>query len=316
MEQPETTQRRFTAALDAFVELAKPEPYLLAIILGGSLSHDRVWEKSDIDLLVIGRDEKDDRTRECKSFSLVENGVNIHATLQSRSQFKRMIEGSRQSSFMHSFFSKSRLLFTRDETIRELYDNVQRLGAKDREVQLLRASTGVLPCLYKAQKWFYAKNDLDYSFLWIMYCVSELARIEVFLNHQVAGREVIQQALDLNPKLFQALYTDLINQKKTAKTIETALNLIDLYLKKKVHVLFQPILDYLAEQAAARSATEIETHFKNQMNLEGVTTACEWLADQDVIMKVSSPTRLFKKGHVQFEEMAFYCGEGQHARIQ
>jgi hypothetical protein len=74
MEHSETTQRRFTAALDAFVERAKQEPYLLAIILGGSLSHDRVWEKSDIDLLVIGRDEKDERTRECKSFSLVENG--------------------------------------------------------------------------------------------------------------------------------------------------------------------------------------------------------------------------------------------------
>jgi predicted nucleotidyltransferase len=316
MEQPETTQRRFTAALDAFVERAKQEPCLLAIILGGSLSHDRVWEKSDIDLLVIGRDEKDDRTRECKSFSLVENGVNIHATLQSRSQFKRMIEGSLQSTFIHSFFSKSRLLFTRDETIRELYDKVERLGARDREVQLLRAGTGVLPCLYKAQKWFHAKNDLDYTFLWIMHCVSELARIEVFLNHQVAGREVIQQALDLNPKLFQALYTDLINQKKTAKNIGTALDLIDLYLKKKVHVLFQPILDYLAEQGAARSATEIETHFKNQMNLEGVTTACEWLADNEVIAKVSSPTRLFKKGRVQFEEIAFYCQEGQDARIQ
>src|SRR5580765_1883579 len=315
MEQSETTQRRFAAALDAFVERAKQEPYLLAIILGGSLSHDRVWEKSDIDLLVIGRDEKDDRTRECKSFSLVENGVNIHASLQSRSQFKRMIEGSLQSTFMHSFFSQSRLLFTRDETIRELYDNVERLGTKDRQVQLLRAGTGVLPCLYKAQKWFQAKNDLDYAFLWIMYCVSELARVEVFLNHQVAGREVIQQALALNPKLFQALYTDLINQKKTAQTIGTALELIDLYLKKKVRVLFEPILDYLTEQGAARSATEIETHFKNQMNLEGVTTACEWLADQEVIMKVSSPTRLFKKGQVQFEEMAFYCEEGQHAKI-
>jgi predicted nucleotidyltransferase len=291
MEHSETTQRRFTAALDAFVERAKQEPYLLAIILGGSLSHDRVWEKSDIDLLVIGRDEKDN-SKECKSFSLVENGVNIHASLQSRSQFKRMIEGSLQSTFMHSFFSQSRLLFTRDETIRELYENVQRLGAKDREVQLLRAGTGVLPCLYKAQKWFHAKNDLDYTFLWIMYCVSELARIEVFLNHQVAGREVIQQALDLNPKLFQALYTDLINQKKTLKTIGAALELIDLYLKRNVHVLFQPILDYLTEQGAPRSATEIETHFKNQMNLEGVTPACEWLADQEVITKVSSPMRL------------------------
>src|SRR6185503_5761716 len=150
MEQPETTQRRFTAALDAFVELAKPEPYLLAIILGGSLSHDRVWEKSDIDLLVIGRDEKDDRSKECKSFSLVENGVNIHATQQSRSQFKRMIEGSLQSTFIHSFFSPSRLLFTRDKTIRELYDNVQRLGAKDGEVQLFRAGTGVLLCFVQS----------------------------------------------------------------------------------------------------------------------------------------------------------------------
>jgi len=316
MEHSETTQRRFTAALDAFIERAKQEPSLLAVILGGSLSHDRVWEKSDIDLLVIGRDEKDNSKGECKSFSLMENGVNIHATLQSRSQFKRMIEGSLQSTFMHSFFSKSRLLFTRDETIRELYDNVHRFGAKDREIQLLRAGTGVLPCLYKAQKWFHAKNDLDYAFLWIMYCVSELARIEVFLDHQLAGREVIQQALDLNPKLFHALYTDLINQKKTSKTIGTALELIDAYLKKKVHVLFQPILDYLTEQGAARSATEIETHFKNQMNFEGATTACEWLADQDVIMKVSSPTRLFKKGHVQFEEMAFYCQTEQNARVQ
>jgi hypothetical protein len=80
--------------------------------------------------------------------------------------------------------------------------------------------------------------------------------------------------------------------------------------------LFQPILDYLAEQGAARSATEIETHFKNQMNLEGVTTACEWLADNEVIAKVSSPTRLFKKGHVQFEEMAFYCEERQDGRVR
>src|SRR6187399_1101942 len=178
MEHFETTERRFTGALDAFVERARQEPYLLAIILGGSLSHDRVWEKSDIDLLVVGRDEKENTKRECKSFSLVENGVNIHANLQSRSQFKRMIEGSLQSTFMHSFFSQSRLLFTRDETIRELYDNIQHLGAKDRDVQLLRAGTGVLPCLYKAQKWFHAKNDLDYTFLWIMHCVSELARIE------------------------------------------------------------------------------------------------------------------------------------------
>src|ERR1051325_6910994 len=128
MDDPQTTQERFDTALDAFVQRARQEPYIVAAILGGSLSHDRVWEKSDIDLLLIGKDEKETKKAEGKSFALVENGINIHACLQSRSQFKRLIEGSIQSSFFHSLFSKSRLLFTRDETVRELYENVQRLG--------------------------------------------------------------------------------------------------------------------------------------------------------------------------------------------
>ncbi|MBI3828416.1 MAG: nucleotidyltransferase domain-containing protein [Planctomycetes bacterium] len=310
----QVSEQQFAAALDTFVARAKQEPNILAVILGGSMSHDRVWEKSDIDLFLVGKDEKDLKKSEGRGFYLVENGINIHASLQTRSRFKQMLERSLQSSFMHSFFAKSRLVFTRDETIREWYDNIQRLGTKDREIQLLRVGTGVLPILYKAQKWLLVKKDPQYSYVWILHCVTELAKLEVLLDNRITGREVIQQALELNPKFFNALYTQPMDQKKTAKSVAQALESIDQYLTKKTRVLFQPILDYLSDQGAVRSATEIETYFRNQMNLEGVTTACEWLADKEVISKVSAPVRLFEKGRVGFEEMAFYYEENASAK--
>ena len=308
---------RFQAAAVEFVEKARRDPYLIAVILGGSASYDTVWEKSDLDIVVVTRDEtaRGPRAKE-NNFALVENGLNIHAILISRAEFRKMIDGSVRGTFMHSFLSRSKLLFTRDETIRELYEgtNLQKLGSRDRQYQLLRAGAMTLPALYKAQKWFTVKKDLDYAFLYILYCVQSLAQVEVALNDEIAGREVIQQAMKHNPEFFASIYHDLINRKKDAATIENALEQIDQYLGRKIRTLFQPILDFLKEAGSPRSAGEIENFFRNNYNLSGGTAvmACEWLADKDVIAKVTSPARLTPKSRVEFDEMAFYY-DGEEA---
>ena len=306
-------QQRFEAALDAFVDKAKEDRHVLAAILFGSLSADRVWEKSDIDLIVVTRDDKDlfrkegrDDDEVSEGAALLENDVYIHVFMQPRSAFRKMIEGGLQSSFMHASFAESRLLFTRDETIRELYEGIGELKGRDRQVQLMHAGSFVIPTLYKAQKWFHVKQDLHYSFLYILHCVNGLAKIEVFLASQLASREVIQQALRLNPDFFNAVYTRLIDQPVTGEAIAGALTRIESYLEERIPAMFQPILDYLDEEGSVRSVTEIETYFDNQMNLRGVTTVCEWLADKEIINRVSSPHRLTLKSNVEYEELAFY----------
>lgn len=308
---------RFQNAVTNFVEKARRDPYLIAVILGGSASYDTVWEKSDIDLVVVTRDETKRGPRAGEnSFALVEEGLNIHAMLMSRAEFRKIIDGSVRGTFMHSFLSRSKLLFTRDETIRELYDgaNLQKLGARDRQYQLLRAGAITIPALYKAQKWFTVKKDLDYAFVYIMYCVQSLAQVEVALNDEIAGREVIQQAMKINPDFFTPIYHELINRKKDAATIENSLGQIDQYLSRKVRTLFQPVLDFLKEAGSPRSAGEIDNYFRNNYGLTGgtATMACEWLADKDVIAKVTSPARLTQKSRVEFDEMAFYY-DGEEA---
>jgi hypothetical protein len=176
---------------------------------------------------------------------------------------------------------------------------------------MLRAASGVIAMLYKAEKWFHVRGDMNYSFVWIMGCVTELAKVEVYSAGQIAGREVVQQALELNPKFFDAIYTDLIAAKKSPKTIAAALAQIDDYLTRRTRMLFGPILEHLKEVGVPRSATELETHFANQMGVGEVVTACEWLADKEVINKVSTPIRLTEKSAVAFEELAFYYdGQG------
>lgn len=314
METSSTSiQEQFETALEAFVKKAREDRQVLAAILFGSLSSDRVWEKSDIDLIVVTRDDKklfrkaggdDDEVAE--GATLNEHDVDIHVSMQPRSAFKKMIEGGLQSSFMHAAFARSRLLFTHDDTVRDLYDGIMAFRSRDRQVQLMRAGSHVIPILYKAEKWFHVRKDLHYAFLYIMYAVPGLAQIETYLHNQLAGREVIQQALALNPGFFNAVYTDLIDQPKTEASIGEALRRIDAYLEEKISLLFQPILDYLEEEGSVRSVTDIETYFDNQMNLGGVTTVCEWLADKEIITRVSSPLRLTLKSNVEYEELAFY----------
>jgi uncharacterized protein len=297
-----SVQQRYEEALASFVEKVRQDRYIIAAILCGSLSYDEVWEKSDIDILLIGKEEK----KPVQDFYLVENGINIHALLFPRSKFRGQLEGALQSSFFHSFFSKSTLLFSTDETIQEYYENIQHIGARDREVQLLKSASWVLPTLAKAEKWFYVKKDLAYSALYILYMVDRLATIEVLLNGEVASREVVQQALKHNPEFFNAIYVDFIQGPKTEQTIGRTLQLINAYLDDKVLLLFKPILEFLSDVGGARSTTELDDHFKNKVQTESLAMAYEWLADKEIIQKVSAPLRLTEKSQVTVDEAAYY----------
>ncbi|MGH9801002.1 MAG: hypothetical protein ACRD82_11610, partial [Blastocatellia bacterium] len=238
--------------------------------------------------------------------SLYADGVNVHAFLFSRAQFRQTVEGSLGNSFMHSLLAKGRLLYTHDPTIADLFGRLQNIGERDTQVQLLRAATGALTAIYKAHKFFITRGDLDYTALWILYAATPLAQVEVIGAHLLADREVIPQAMKLNPEFFKTIYSDLLNAKKTKKNVQAALDAVDAYVAERAAKLFAPILDHLREVGEARSCTEIEDHFKRNFNVEGITTACEYLSDQGLIGKASTPVRLTKKSTVEVQELAFF----------
>lgn len=133
-----------------------------------------------------------------------------------------------------------------------------------------------------------------------------LAQIEVISRGLIADREVLPQALALNPVFFKTIYADLLNSKKTRKGVQTALAAADAYLAQRALTLFAPVIEHLREAGEARSGTEIEDYFQRHLDVEGITTVCEYLADQGLIGKASAPVQLTKKSNVAVQELAFF----------
>ena len=308
MRSQDAIEQQYQEAVDALVEKVKKDPYILAAIVAGSFSYAQVWEKSDLDVELIGRDA----IRPTQSFfSLVENGVNIHASVTPRNAFKQNIESAQQGSFMHSYFSHSTLLFSRDDSIQEWYDknaNLKNIGERDKQFQLLNVIASTLPSLVYAEKQFYVNKDCLTCFLSLLNVVQGLARIEVLLNGEIPAREVIQPALRYNPDFFNHVYTDLINCEKNESIIQPALDAIHNYLDKR-QFIFQPVLDYLDEQKAPRAITELNADLGRGLHDDGeesLNLVCQWLAWKGIIRQVSIPLKLTAKSQIAVEEPAYY----------
>ena len=137
---PDTVRETFTAALDALVEQIRGDRSILAAILCGSLSHDTVWSKSDIDLALI---TIDDKKIEANSLALYADGVNVHAMLFPRTEFRTAVEGELRNSFMHSLLAKGRLLYTHDETIARLENFYDFRSSRDVTRYKMRLQAGL-----------------------------------------------------------------------------------------------------------------------------------------------------------------------------
>ncbi|MYF97951.1 hypothetical protein F4212_02280, partial [Candidatus Poribacteria bacterium] len=311
MKSQDIVEQQYYEAVDSLVEKVQEDPYILAAIVAGSFSYAQVWEKSDLDVEIIGKDD----IRPTQSFfSLVENGVNIHAGISPRSSFKKTIESAQQGSFMHSYFSHSTLLFSRDDSIKEWYDkNASRdsIGERDKQLQVLNVLADTLPKLIYAEKQFYVNKDITTSFISLLSVVEGLARIEVLLNNEIPAREVIQPALNYNPDFFKSVYSDLINCEKNETVIQDALDAINAYIDERMFI-FQPILDYFAEQKGARTNTELHDYFDSKFRDATVDIICQWLTWKGIIQQVSAPMKLTVKSQIAVDEPAYYYDSLEH----
>src|SRR3954447_6726252 len=140
MSEP-SIPRAFAAALDGLIQQVRKDKSVVAAVLCGSLSHDQVWARSDIDLVLV---TIDDKKVDKGDLALYASGVNVHAVLLPRAQFRKTVEGSIRNSFMHSLLAKGRLLYTHDETITDLCARLSEIGQRDTQLQLLRAATHAL----------------------------------------------------------------------------------------------------------------------------------------------------------------------------
>jgi len=301
----------FESALASFIEEVRKDDNIVAALLFGSLAKGLIWRKSDIDLVLIARDER----TPYKDYWLMDNDINLQVSVFTRNEFIRHQQRALQGSAVHHVLTTSKLLFSSDETIEEFIESMKAVGRRDFELQMLLIVGMVIDDLQKAEKYLTVIEDVAQSYLFIARLLDHLASIVVMLNGAIPGREAVEQAMELEPALFKSIFTDVILGKTEKAQIERIITSIRDYLSKETPTIFKPILDYLREEGTFRSATDIARHLNDRLANDWwyifVLGLGDWLVEQGCLQRVPCSAYLTSRSRRKVNEVGFfYVGGG------
>ena len=293
-----TLKERFLAATESFIDNVKTDPNVIAVIICGSLAYDQVWEKSDIDMTVVVRDQviKND------SYCIIEDDITINVSIAPRSSFKRLMERVTGGSFQQAYFAKGQIVYSTDESFNEYFEELRTIGNDDIALNIFFDACSLLYAYEKATKWLTVKNDPIYAQYYLLGAVENLARIEVSLQGEPPTREVIQQALKYNPELITPYYQTAMSRLYTKEELRTLINGIDAYMKKHLDVIKQPVLEYMKDQEM-KTVTMLAKYFYTEGHY--IIGLFDYLAEQGVLAKVSQTIRITPRGKKAVEEIGY-----------
>lgn len=291
-------KERYKGAVDSFVEKIKGDPNVIAVIVSGSLAYDMIWEKSDIDMTLVVRDQnlKND------SYSIIEDGITINVYITVRSSFRRYMERNIGGSFMQAYFSKGKIVYTTDESLYDFFEDIKVMGSDDIALSVFYMAGELIGIYDKCQKWLTAREDPLYTQYYILKAAEVIANMELCLTGIPASRESIQKAAALNPDLLKTFYQEAMSRCYSIEELKAAIDKIDGYLMSKLDIIQKPVIEFMGDNEI-KTSTLIAKHF--HVDSHYIIDVFDYLADKGVIERVSQTIRITPKSKLAVEEQGF-----------
>lgn len=293
-----TQREKHLQALNSFTEQVKSDPNVIALLLSGSLSYGTVWEKSDIDLTMIVRDGSISKSEE---YCVDEDGIEMHIYVMEVSKFKSRMQKLRGGEYPHSYFGKGTMVFTKDESLTEFFEEARKIGMDDAVMSFIMMIEFLLVEMYRAEKWITVFNDTLYSQRFLQRCCITAADMVLLINGEEPTRESILRAIELNPALMKEVYVIPSTTAMTVEDIRHTLKVLDLFLMEHVKTWSKPLLKFM-EDGEVKKISEFIKYFRT----ENLSVPLAYLASKGIIERVTLPSRVFKHSKLTIEEVAYF----------
>ncbi|MFX0124140.1 MAG: nucleotidyltransferase domain-containing protein [Candidatus Hodarchaeota archaeon] len=308
MVEDKDLRQKFDEALELFMNRIEADNSILAVFVVGSYTNGIIWEKSDIDMIIVIKEEK-----VLQDLIVIrENDVQINAYIISRNDYRRNQQRFLQGSIMHHLLSTSKLIHSIDRGISEFNRDMFNVAERDKELQILVRSEMLVGAIFKLKKTLYVEESLEKSFNWLILATQEIARILILLEGKIPGRDILTQAQEVSTnKILDNIIMNVFKKGFSKNSVEYAINLIENFLIKNANQFFEPLIDYLKESIGERSHSELDLHFQKTTGFQGLTLveSITWLSDRGVLMLGVKPKRITARSRVTVDETTiFYIG--------
>ncbi len=291
-------QERYRAAADSFVDRVKGDPNIIAVIVCGSLAYDTVWEKSDIDMTLIIRDQ----TLQQSAYCLDEDGIIINVQLFERSSFKRGMDRLLGGSMPQSYFAKGQMVYSSDESLYDYFEDMRRMGSQDIARSLLWRSCELIDVYHKCQKWLTVRRDRRYTQFFLLKAADLIAGMELCAQGEPPTREAVLSMLERSPAQMAPFYQNPLSGQLSEAELWSAIREMEQVLDRHLEAMSRPVLEFMSDQQL-KTMTMLTRHF----HMEGhyLINILDYMADKGIIEKVSQTIRMTSKSKPAAEEIGF-----------
>lgn len=290
----------FQKSLQSILNQLKKDKNVISVFLMGSMSYDTVWEKSDIDLGVIVKNQSLKKHK----LNILENMVPVHIDIYTQTEFRRILESCVDGSYLHALLYYSNVLYSTDDSFLEYFDSFKILGNRDMDLSLLQTTADTISLAVKSEKWLVSKQDKTYCQYYLLKLTEILGRLVVQLNNEIPNREAVLHAIKFEPDMIERYYTQLIDGHKTEEQLKELIDGVYTYLNTHVNRIGHLILRHLSD-GLPHSLQDIAGTFN--LHGEDAERICNLLCRAGLLNLSTVMSQLTPSSPLTMEESAYYC---------
>lgn len=299
-------KEKYDRALQSFIQKVKCDKNIIALFSYGSIVDGSLWDKSDIDIWLISKENK---KKIYNQYSLVEEDIDLQVELYSRIFFLELVDRPSSQNFFRSVMMSGHLHYSTDDTITNLFNRETQLGEIEKQESNLISSVYAVTCMKKIEKIINVNGDITILFNLMLKLIRYLSSIEIALHGKFIGREVEVQAMNINKDFFSDVYFNLINSELNIKSIEEKFIKCTKYIDNKVDIIFESIIKWFINEGDVRGASEINEYIKRKYNISNdgneLTDTYNFLSDKEILIKTTATIKLLENSKIFLEEAAY-----------
>ena len=233
---------RYQKAFAKVINRLKAKDSVLAVMVFGSMVTGDIWEESDIDLFVITKDEPN----MIKNIYTEEKAVPIHMKLMSKEVFLQLHENDLRGGFIHRIFASSKLVFSKDASVTNRYNDGRYYPDMDRERWNVVYLGNVLKLLGGCKKYLMSGRQLSAYSICIA-CVEEYAKLYINFSGHMISNDAMSMCMNLDSEFKRCIENLFDKSKSMEASIEDIITFItfqvDIHIKNMANFLIKHLED-------------------------------------------------------------------------
>lgn len=242
----------YQKASEKLLNTLKRNKKVLAIFLFGSILSGDIWEGSDIDAFIVYEDQFDE-VRHIYSEIL---DIPVHLKVLNKEKFLKSYENNSKKGFIRDMLISSKLIYSRDEEIEQLFDEAKYSMDKYIELWNLQYLGNLIKSIKVTKKYLY--NDrLFTAYEVLIRALDNFAKLYLNLNSYIISKDAVKMAMNLNNE-FNNVVESLFQNGCSYEEIKNTVDYIEKFIDENIGIGAKLLLDYLNEKNTFLSSHEIK----------------------------------------------------------